>query len=78
MQPAYRQPKNLNGRRLILNPGSVGQPRDSNRDASYGILHVQEAFFEHRRASYPISVTQEKMRRLDMPERLIARLDHGW
>lgn len=66
------------GWRIILNPGSVGQPRDSNKDAAYGILHVEEAVFEHRRVPYPIHVTQEKMRKLDMPERLITRLEHGW
>src|SRR5690606_20484532 len=68
IQPVYREGKALNGHRLIITPGSVGQPRDSNSDAAYGLLHMQEAIFEHRRVPYPIEVTQEKMRRLDMPE----------
>ena len=78
IQPVYREGRPFNGHRLIINPGSVGQPRDSNSDAAYGILSMQEAVFEHRRVSYPIGVTQDKMRRLDMPERLITRLEHGW
>ena len=78
MQPAYREAKHLNGHRLIINPGSVGQPRDSNCEAAYGILRVQEAVFEHRRVPYAIKTTQDKMRKLDMPERLITRLEHGW
>jgi diadenosine tetraphosphatase ApaH/serine/threonine PP2A family protein phosphatase len=78
VQPVYRTPQTLNGHRLIINPGSVGQPRDSNPDAAYAILEVDQCTWEHRRIPYPINVTQEKMRRADMPERLIARLEHGW
>ena len=78
LQPRYSEPKNLNGHRLIINPGSVGQPRDSNPDAAYGILDVENAVFEHRRVPYPIQVTQERMREHDMPERLVTRLEHGW
>ena len=76
--PNYGVPQPLNGKRLIINPGSVGQPRDSNPNASYGILDVENAVFEYRRIPYPIHVTQEKMRKFDMPERLIKRLEHGW
>ncbi len=76
--PEYGVAKQLNGHRLIINPGSVGQPRDSNPNASYGVLHVESAVFEYRRIPYPIHVTQEKMRQHDMPERLIKRLEHGW
>jgi predicted phosphodiesterase len=78
LQPRYREPRQLNGHRLIINPGSIGQPRDSNPDAAYGILHVEEAIFEHRRVAYPIHITQERMRKHDLPERLVGRLEHGW
>lgn len=77
-QPRYREPRSMNGHRLIINPGSVGQPRDSNPDAAYGILDIEHGLFEHRRVSYPIYQTQEKMRNFDMPERLVTRLEHGW
>ena len=49
IQPVYRVPKVLNGHRLIINPGSVGQPRDSNPDAAYALLDVEKMQFEHRR-----------------------------
>ncbi|MCI0714002.1 MAG: metallophosphatase family protein [Chloroflexi bacterium] len=78
MQPKYREAKNLNGHRLIINPGSVGQPRDSNPDAAYAVLDVEAGVFEHRRIPYPIQVTQERMRNHGMPERLVTRLEHGW
>lgn len=78
MQPKYRESKNLNGHRLIINPGSVGQPRDSNPDAAYAVLDVEAGAFEHRRIPYPIQMTQERMRNHGMPERLVTRLEHGW
>lgn len=78
IQPTYREPKPLDSHRLIINPGSVGQPRDSNKDASYAILQVEEAILEYRRVAYSIKTTQDKMRKLDMPDRLITRLEHGW
>jgi diadenosine tetraphosphatase ApaH/serine/threonine PP2A family protein phosphatase len=76
--PKYRQKRTLNGRRQIINPGSVGQPRDANPDAAYAILDVETNTFEHRRIPYDIGAVQTRMRKFDMPERLIARLEHGW
>ncbi len=71
-------PVELGEQRLIINPGSVGQPRDGDARAAYGILDVEAMSFEHRRASYPISETQEKMKELDFPARLWNRLAFGW
>ncbi len=76
--PTYRHPRYLNGHRQIINPGSVGQPRDANPDAAYGILDVETNVFEHRRVPYNVAEVQRRMRKHDMPERLIARLEHGW
>ncbi|NJL96105.1 MAG: metallophosphoesterase family protein [Anaerolineae bacterium] len=76
--PAYGEPKDLSNQRLIINPGSVGQPRDNNPDAAYAILHVEDMVFEHRRVPYPVEKTQEMMRAVDMPDRLVTRLKHGW
>lgn len=76
--PAYRQRRFLNGRRQIINPGSVGQPRDANPDAAYAILDDETNVWEHRRIPYDISAVQRRMRKHEMPERLIARLEHGW
>lgn len=78
ISPAYRQRRQLNGRRQIINPGSVGQPRDQNPDAAYAILDVETNVWEARRVPYDIPAVQRRMRKHDLPERLISRLEHGW
>lgn len=75
--PIYGQAMPLNGR-LIINPGSVGQPRDSDPRAAYALLDTEEMTWEQRRVNYPIHLTQEKMREEGLPYRLIARLEYGW
>ena len=64
-------------RRLIINPGSVGQPRDGNPDASYLILDSTAMTIEHRRVAYPITETQALMEQAGLPKRLISRLSYG-
>jgi diadenosine tetraphosphatase ApaH/serine/threonine PP2A family protein phosphatase len=64
--------------RVILNPGSVGQPRDNDPRAAYAILDTAELTWVSRRVSYPIEVTQAHMRTARLPERLINRLSFGW
>jgi len=76
--PVYGQSLPLNGARLIINPGSVGQPRDHDSRAAYAILDVDKMTWEHRRVSYPISATQDKMGEVGLPFRLISRLQFGW
>ncbi|MFZ4813439.1 MAG: metallophosphoesterase family protein [Phototrophicaceae bacterium] len=78
MSPTYGRPRLLNGKRQIINPGSVGQPRDANPKAAYALLDLETNSFEHRRVAYDIAAVQERMRRVDMPDRLISRLEHGW
>ena len=63
--------------RLILNPGSVGQPRDGNPDTSYALLDSETMTWEQRRVPYAIEITQERMRARDLPVRLIDRLEFG-
>jgi len=78
LAPPYHGPVHLEIEgRLILNPGSVGQPRDGNSDASYAILDTRAMTWEHRRVPYPIEITQERMRARDLPPRLIERLSYG-
>ncbi|XWX03244.1 metallophosphoesterase family protein [Aggregatilineales bacterium SYSU G02658] len=77
-EPRYRQPFTLNGKRQIINPGSVGQPRDQNPDAAYALVDLSANTFEHRRIPYDVADVQKRMRQHGMPERLIARLEHGW
>jgi predicted phosphodiesterase len=66
------------GWRAILNPGSVGQPRDNDPRAAYAILDTAALTWLPRRVSYPIEVTQAHMRAAGLPERLINRLAYGW
>ena len=67
----------LAGRRLILNPGGVGQPRDGDPRAAYAILDTDERSVEFRRVEYAIQQTQERMVEAGLPERLIRRLAAG-
>ena len=64
--------------RIILNPGSVGQPRDNDPRAAYAILDTGEAVWLPRRTVYPVEITQAHMRAAGLPERLINRLSFGW
>jgi len=68
----------LGEERLIINPGSVGQPRDGDPRASYAIFDAEKQTFEIRRIPYPIEVTQKEMAKRGLPPRLIVRLSYGW
>lgn len=76
--PRYGQSVGLNGSRLIINPGSVGQPRDSDPRASYGLLDSETLSWEYRRVAYDVEAVQERMRARQLPERLVNRLSFGW
>jgi predicted phosphodiesterase len=67
----------LEGVRALLNPGSVGQPRDGDPRAAYLLLEldVQQARF--RRVEYDVEQTQREMRDADLPEMLAGRLALG-
>jgi predicted phosphodiesterase len=67
----------LDDRRVLANPGSVGQPRDGDPRASAMILDTATSTLTWRRVAYPIAVTQAKMRVAGLPTRLVARLEHG-
>ncbi len=70
-------PVMLSERKLIVNPGSVGQPRDGDPRASYAIHDGDEGSLRLYRVGYDIRATQERMQALGLPERLISRLEHG-
>jgi diadenosine tetraphosphatase ApaH/serine/threonine PP2A family protein phosphatase len=63
--------------RFILNPGSVGQPRDGDPRAAYLVLDLGTRRALHRRVAYPIERTQEEIRERGLPEALADRLAHG-
>ena len=64
--------------RMILNPGSVGQPRDSDPRASYAILDLETLVWENRRVPYDIQRVQELMLEAGLPLRQAMRLKEGW
>ena len=70
-------PVELDGSRCLINPGSVGQPRDGNPQSSYLVLDSDRACLEYRRVSYDIEATQRSMREVGLPVRLIERLAYG-
>jgi predicted phosphodiesterase len=65
-------------KRLIINPGSVGQPRDNNPDSSYAFLELENNQWEYQRIAYDIAETQRRMTAQGMPSRLVSRLQKGW
>ncbi|MFQ5873993.1 MAG: metallophosphoesterase family protein [Dehalococcoidia bacterium] len=71
------KPVKLQGERLIINPGGVGQPRDGIPTSSYAIYDSSEGTICRYRVSYDIPKTQEKMRKAGLPEQLITRLSYG-
>jgi diadenosine tetraphosphatase ApaH/serine/threonine PP2A family protein phosphatase len=64
--------------RAIINPGSVGQPRDRDPRAAYAILDHDNLSIEFRRVSYDIQAVQKRMRQAELPDRHIQRLVDGW
>ncbi len=71
-------PLTLDGNRLIVNPGGVGQPRDGDPRASYAIYDSDRNIVWHHRVAYDISNTQQRMREKGLSYGLAARLSHGW
>lgn len=63
--------------RRLLNPGSVGQPRDGDPRAAYLVLDLDARRATFRRVPYPVERTQAEIRERGLPESLAARLEHG-
>jgi predicted phosphodiesterase len=66
----------LESGRWLLNPGSVGQPRDGDPRAAYMLLEPGRRASFHR-VEYPVERTQKEMRELGLPEGLAERLAQG-
>jgi diadenosine tetraphosphatase ApaH/serine/threonine PP2A family protein phosphatase len=63
--------------RWLLNPGSVGQPRDGDARAAWLLLDLEGRFATYRRVAYPIEETQAELREAGLPLALAHRLAHG-
>ena len=64
-------------RRYLLNPGSIGQPRDGDPRAAFAIADLEHQTVEFWRVPYDIAAVQERMRLAKLPEPLIQRLTVG-
>jgi diadenosine tetraphosphatase ApaH/serine/threonine PP2A family protein phosphatase len=67
----------LKEKRMIINPGGVGQPRDGDPRASYAIYDAEAQTVRHYRVEYDIPATQKKMAERGLPTPLILRLSVG-
>lgn len=83
-QQVLRQPLtegdtiDLSGEEMILiNPGSIGQPRDRDTRTAFGILDTDLWIYRQHRTPYDISKVQNLMRREKLDTFLIERLDLG-
>ncbi len=62
----------------ILNPGSVGQPRDRDPRAAYAIFDSEESTWQAFRVSYDVSAVQKRILDANLPSRHAQRLGEGW
>ncbi len=65
------------GTRYLINPGSIGQPRDGDWRAAFAILDEERRQVEYYRTPYDLAKTQEKMLKAGLPAPLIRRLELG-
>jgi diadenosine tetraphosphatase ApaH/serine/threonine PP2A family protein phosphatase len=68
----------LDGVRLILNPGGVGQPRDGDPRAAYALYDTEAATVSLCRVPYDVEQVQREMLDLGLPPRMAERLALGW
>jgi predicted phosphodiesterase len=64
--------------KLILNPGSVGQPRDRDPRAAYALYDTELLTWVPRRVQYNIAEVQERIRSAGLPEKHALRIADGW
>ena len=64
--------------RAILNPGSVGQPRDHDPRAAYAIYDPDQLSWELHRVQYDVLSVQKRIYDAGLPRRHALRLEEGW
>jgi diadenosine tetraphosphatase ApaH/serine/threonine PP2A family protein phosphatase len=78
-RPAPGEPMLLDaGARWLVNPGSVGQPRDGDPRAAYALFDLERRSATVHRVAYDVAAVQDKILAADLPPRLAARLSFGW
>jgi putative phosphoesterase len=69
--PVY---KRLYNGGILINPGSVGQPRDGNPDASWGIFDTENKKFQFMRSAYDFRMVMSLLEEMNWDKRAIASL----
>jgi hypothetical protein len=64
--------------RAIVNPGSVGQPRDRDPRAAFALFDTETNLLDYRRVPYDFTEVQDRMAAAGLPKRHIQRLAAGW
>lgn len=64
--------------RAMINPGSVGQPRDHDPRSAFGIFDSEAQTWQARRVEYDIAAVQKRIRAANLPKRHADRLVDGW
>jgi len=77
VEVSWRAPMELRAR-MILNPGSVGQPRDMDPRAAYALLDIRAGTWQARRVEYDVASVKDRMLEAGLPERQALRLLAGW
>ena len=77
MSPGAASTIAFGGHRALLNPGSVGQPRDGIPTASWLVLDTAAGTATWNRTAYDVGAVQRAMEEVGLPERLVARLAYG-
>lgn len=78
LQIRLGEPVPMEGARWLVNPGSVGQPRDGDPRASYMLFDPEAREVSFHRVTYDVAAVQAKILDAGLPTSLAARLDFGW
>ncbi|WP_049928892.1 metallophosphoesterase family protein [Halopiger goleimassiliensis] len=62
---------------IVVNPGSVGQPRDGDPRAGYAVVDLEAMAVDTYRVEYDVDAVQEAVREAGLPERIGSRLARG-
>jgi predicted phosphodiesterase len=65
------------GDTLVVNPGSVGQPRDGDPRAGFAVLDTERVAVETHRVEYDVERVQAAVREAGLPDRTATRLARG-
>jgi|APHM01.1.fsa_nt_gi Predicted phosphoesterase len=62
---------------IVMNPGSVGQPRDGDPDAAFSVVDLDDWSVKQQRVSYDIDAVVESVRKTTLPDQIGERLYDG-